>query len=167
MPGSSPGMTNVSRGAGIAPEVMRHQFRPKRRGRGECRALSAHPQPRVRKMKAHEQVTARSRNHPAFPHANGFNGFLRALPGESGFLATIAGGSSRQLDASVEASGPHDFAVRANIARLSTLPRPPHPAPNVRDDRETPLVKRRDAGDLRVFRAKREGKYFCGGGLDR
>jgi hypothetical protein len=55
--------------------------------------------------------------------------------------------------------GPHDFAVRklrrrqrfleaahghkmpalqSPIPRL-TLPRPPHPAPNVRDDRETPL----------------------------
>jgi len=26
------------------------------------------------------------------PCANGFNGFLRALPGEPGFLATITGG---------------------------------------------------------------------------
>jgi hypothetical protein len=32
-----------------------------------------------------------------------------------------------KLDASVGASGPHDFAVRA--ARLASLPRPPHPAP--------------------------------------
>jgi hypothetical protein len=45
----------------------------------------------------------------------------------------------RQLDASVEASGPHDFAVRAGADRLTALARPPHPAPNVRDDRETPL----------------------------
>jgi hypothetical protein len=43
------------------------------------------------------------------------------------------------LDISVEISGPHDFAVRIGAARLASPPRPPHPAPNVRDDRETPL----------------------------
>jgi hypothetical protein len=32
-------------------------------------------------------VTAGTRrNHPAFPHAIGFNGFLRALPGDRAFL---------------------------------------------------------------------------------
>jgi hypothetical protein len=56
--------------------------------------------------------------------------------------------------------GPHDFAVRNNAARLAcrssltrlqarpaisvarttSSSRPPHPAPNVRDDRDTPLV---------------------------
>ena len=64
----------------------------------------------------------------------------------------------RQLDASVGASGPHDFAVRFGIIRprLSRLtpPRPPHPAPNVRDDREAPLLRARDgakcAADLGV-----------------
>jgi hypothetical protein len=46
----------------------------------------------------------------------------------------------RRLDAGVEASGPHDFAVREKRSRLWRRPRPPHPASNVRDDRETPLV---------------------------
>src|SRR5438874_11543935 len=46
----------------------------------------------------------------------------------------------RQLDASVGASGPHDFAVReARAFVFRATSRPPHPAPNVRDDRETPL----------------------------
>jgi|SRR5882724_2800872 len=53
----------------------------------------------------------------------------------------------RQLDAGVEASGPHDFAVRFGVVRLSTLSRPPHPAPNVRDDGETPLLWAPDAED--------------------
>src|SRR5258707_344535 len=57
----------------------------------------------------------------------------------------------RQLAARVEASGPHDFAVRDRAVRpraehVTTLPRPPHPDPNVRDDRETPLVRDRMAG---------------------
>jgi hypothetical protein len=66
--------------------------------------------------------------------------------------------TSARLDAGVEASGPHDFAVRESAVRQHapdrsrafldppcdsvarpTLPRPPHPAPYVRDDRDTPL----------------------------
>jgi hypothetical protein len=46
----------------------------------------------------------------------------------------------RQLDISVGISGPHGFAVRFNALRRGAVRRPPHPAPNVRDDRETPLV---------------------------
>ena len=62
-----------------------------------------------------------------------------------------------RLDASVGASGPHDFAVRVSIVRRvplarPTLPRPPHPVPNVRDDRDTPLQGEQDGvgygGDL-------------------
>src|SRR3954469_16536573 len=53
-----------------------------------------------------------------------------------------------QLDASVEASGPHDFAVRVGAIRQKHQPRPPHPVPNVRDDRETPLVSRTGWRDL-------------------
>jgi hypothetical protein len=45
-----------------------------------------------------------------------------------------------QLDASVGASGPHDFAVRRLAPSSTRYQRPPHPAPNVRDDRETPLL---------------------------
>ena len=35
----------------------------------------------------------------------------------------------RQLDASVEASGPHDFAVRLSAVRQQHHQRPSHPAP--------------------------------------
>ena len=122
-----------------------------------------HPQPRVRNKKAHEIVTTGPPQRAGIPCANGFNGLLRALPGESGFLATIAGGSSRQLDAGVEASGPHDFAVReSRTARLSARSRPPHPAPNVRDDRDTPLFLGCGMGaDMPLFWVRREGNYFC------
>ena len=45
-----------------------------------------------------------------------------------------------KLDASVGASEPHDFAVReAGAFVFRATSRPPHPVPNVRDDRETPL----------------------------
>src|ERR1035437_829259 len=40
----------------------------------------------------------------------------------SGFLVTVACASSRRLDAGVEASGPHDFAVRVSTVRQPVLP---------------------------------------------
>jgi hypothetical protein len=49
----------------------------------------------------------------------------------TGFFATVAPEklASQELDASVGASGPHDFAVRIRRPRLWRRPRPPHPAP--------------------------------------
>ena len=50
---------------------------------------------------------------PGIPARNGFNGFLRALPGDRALLSPSPGTiSCAELDASVGASGPHDFAVR-------------------------------------------------------
>jgi hypothetical protein len=69
------------------------------------------------------------------------------------------------LNASVGASGPHDFAVRNNAARHASLSRPPHPAPNVRDDAYAPLV---EAG-RRINKAassKRRSEIFLPEGLD-
>jgi hypothetical protein len=43
-----------------------------------------------------------------------------------------------KLDASVEASGPHDFAVREAGQRTARVHRIPHPTN--RDDRDTPLM---------------------------
>src|SRR5712671_1296675 len=49
---------------------------------------------------------------------NGFNGFLRALLGDRALLPpSPAEDFFRQLDASVGASGPHDFTVRKSAAR--------------------------------------------------
>jgi len=66
----------------------------------------------------------------------------------------------RQLDASVGASGPPGFAVCNNLTRLLKLRHPPHPAPNVRDDGETPLVRVRDGIALLLFLANEKAKYF-------
>jgi hypothetical protein len=67
------------------------------------------------------------------------------------------------LHASVGASGPHDFAVRQNAARLAPLKRPSHPAPNVRDDAYAPLIEagRRESVEMICPTAK--AKYFCEG----
>jgi hypothetical protein len=94
---------------------------------------------------------------PGIPARNGFNGFLRALPGDRAFLSPSSSGlrfcqpgrarkTSAGLDAGVEASGPHDFAVRdkhfssarcrsltgnppCDLVARKMLPRPLHPAP--------------------------------------
>jgi hypothetical protein len=57
---------------------------------------------------------------------------FRALPGEPGFLATIAGAMRehrRRLDTSVGVSGPHGFIVRGKCTRLvgCHVHRIPHP----------------------------------------
>jgi len=52
------------------------------------------------------------------------------------YPASLAPASERQ-DHTTSPSAATSF-VRALFAHL-TLPRPPHPAPNVRDDRDTPL----------------------------
>jgi hypothetical protein len=49
---------------------------------------------------------------------DGFNGFLRTLPGDRACLPpSQADRSFRQLDTSVGVSGPHDFAVRVSAIR--------------------------------------------------
>src|ERR1700722_6374310 len=51
------------------------------------------------------------------------------------------------LSACFGAPEPHDFAVRLTLRSSNAQPkRPPHPAPNVRDDREAPLLWVRDGG---------------------
>src|ERR1700760_4680288 len=87
-------------------------------------------------------VTTGSPGHPAFP-AQWFYGLLRDLPGDRAFLPPSPPGSlPRRLDASVGASGPHDFAVRARVVRPSTRARPSHPAPTFVTMANAPLMGR-------------------------
>ena len=92
--------------------------------------------------KPRKLVTTVAPDHPAFPHANGFNGFLRALPGDRAFLPPSPARCESIVAELTPASGRQDHTTSpsaAGVARLASLPRPSHPAPNVRDDRETPL----------------------------
>jgi len=72
----------------------------------------------------------------------------------------------RQLDASVGASGPHDFAVRAQCHSSFDMPRPSHPAPDVRDDRDTPLLWERDGDRCRSDLGEKNTGIFLREGLD-
>src|ERR1700681_4654366 len=66
------------------------------------------------------------RNHPAFPRAMVLTAYF-VLPGDRALLppssadmfclSPVGPTQLRELDASVGASGPHDFAVRCNIVR--------------------------------------------------
>src|SRR4051795_214099 len=76
-----------------------------------------------------------------------------------GLVVTVALRSPAKLDASVEASGPHDFAVRVQH-RSSAAPNSVHRIPpRVRDDRERPSVGR-DGAIRKVFCVWGETKYF-------
>ena len=99
------------------------------KGRGECRVPDAPAAARgvVNTRVSHHGYTG----SPGIPARNGFNGFLRALPGDRAFLppSPLRSLLLKNLNASVEASGPHDFAVRFRRSRQKRHPRPPHPAP--------------------------------------
>jgi hypothetical protein len=70
-----------------------------------------------------------------------------------------------QLDAGVEASGPHDFAVRepgASRQKRSRVHR--IPCPTFVTIAKRPSVLGRDGEEAEVICVKREQEYFCEGG---
>jgi hypothetical protein len=97
-------------------------------GKAGC---SPHPRPRVGIKEPHELIHHRLRRIIRPSLRNGFNGFLRDLPGEPGFFATVA---CRTLPASLTpASGCQDHTTSPsahNVIRLSNVARvhriPPH-----------------------------------------
>src|SRR5882724_11401801 len=98
------------------------------------------PQPRVQNKKAHEHSHHRFTGNTRPSLRNGFNGFLRALPGDRAFLPPSSPRSfaSRELDTSVGASGPHDFAVRGNAPSSEACPASTASRTQRRDDAQRP-----------------------------
>src|SRR5712664_3031739 len=166
---------------------------PALRGRGERRMPVAPAASCALVVIERTRVTTSTPESPGVPARNGFNGFLRALPGDRALLPPSSADMSclspvgptrlRKLDASVEASGPHDFAVRElhlSSARLviahrsfanppcdpvarKTLPRPPHPHP------ASVTIAIRPSGGVgwrefvEMICPTGEAKYFCKG----
>ena len=92
---------------------------------------------------------------------NGFNGFLRALPGDRAFLSpSPAKVVFHELDASVGASGPHDFSVRFRRARLAAPSASTASRPAFVTLRNAP-PKGRDGTDIAVIWVSEKQKYFC------
>jgi hypothetical protein len=98
--------------------------------------------------KAHERSHHRSAAIIRHSLRDGFTVSFVLAP-ETGFVVSVAGAMRRhchQLDISVGISGPHDFAVRIGASRQHAPIRPSHSTPNVRDDREAPLLFGRGTG---------------------
>jgi hypothetical protein len=163
MAGTSPAMT---KNATLPPatryaRVVDPSFAP--RGRGECRVPVAPAALRVKventQVSHHGRtgITRHSRTRMVLT-------FSFVVSPETGFLSPSSSETcSRNL---IPASGYQDATTSPSAfacVRLSHGKRPPHPAPNVRDDRETPLCSgARDAGLMDVIWAEREAIYFCG-----
>src|ERR1700737_3779765 len=116
---ASPHTTSRSRRE--APESCIYNLPPKEGGGNAGCPLP--PRPRVRFVVVRStRVTTSTPESPGIPARNGFNGLCRALPGDRALLppspadrfclSPVGPTQLRVLDASVGASGPHDFAVR-------------------------------------------------------
>jgi hypothetical protein len=166
--GNRPVMTALrDLAAPVCPSFVKKAL-PKMRGRRECRARRAHPQPRVRKTRSTRVSPPQVRRTSRHSLRNGFNGFLRGLPGEPGFLATVAPEKRWLLKSLIPASGYQDAATspsakRALVSRALPVHRIPHPtfvtiairpSYRARDARKMPLIcPTTQAKGLRHFNA--------------
>jgi hypothetical protein len=150
----------------LRPRFARTLSLRKTEGAGKA-GCPMHPQPRVGMKKPHELKSLQvHRKSARLSPRNGVTAYLRALPGDRALLPpSSARITPRKLDTSVGAPGPHDFAVRSNISRQPMLPRPSHPLPNVRDDRETSLLRAGDIWLVDLTCHSEKQKYFCKRGL--
>ena len=107
-----------------------------------------------------------SGGNPTFP-AQWFYSLSRALPGDQTWdCHRHRRRLNRRLDASLEASGPHAFAVRLSAVRLTAPQRPPHPRPASMTLANAPL-----GGTgwqiIRLICTSEKQKYFCKRGWTR
>jgi hypothetical protein len=119
------------------------------------------------------------------PRRSGF--LVTVAPAEKWFCKTRSGPqhlrkdltpASRRQDHTIWPSAAASFVCRApfrsqvitpalrTACAQPTLPRPPHPAPNVRDDRDTPLMRERDGVGYRGDLGDAGRDLFLRGGLD-
>jgi hypothetical protein len=125
----------------IAPELCIVHRPRKAEGAGKAGWPHAPGLSRKRNLRERENHRYR-RRHSGLPRAVVYGLYVLSLVSQCLF-ATIASqhafGACTRLDASVGASGPHDFAVRKSAVRLSAPSRPPHSASRFVTTR-TPLV---------------------------
>src|ERR1700726_2114091 len=106
-------------------------FGPRRREGAGNAGCPMHPQPRVRfvVLVCTRVFTAEAPETSGIPHAMVLTAYIALSPGTGLSCPRRSRSKPRDLNASVGASGPHDFAVRTSVARLATPLRPPHPTP--------------------------------------
>jgi hypothetical protein len=91
---------------------------------------------------------------------NGFTVYVVLSPVEPGSLSPspVRSFASHELDASIGASGPHDFTVRIRTIRQRHIR--VHRIPSrACDDRETPLVPGRDEIDILLIWGRRQPEF--------
>ena len=147
-----------------APEILPDLSPFCKRGRGECRvpnAPAASCALGVVSMRTsiHSGGTGNIRHSPR----NGFTAYSALFPGTTalltpssarrvGVLANLTPASGRQNHT---ASPSATESARLTLRRVHRIP------PHVRDDRETPLLARRDGESKPHISEKRKTKYFC------
>jgi hypothetical protein len=140
--------------------VLRKESAP--RGRGECRVPSAPAASCAYGSGECTRVfTARSPEITRHSRTQWFHGLYVLSPEIGLSCLRRLRGLLRKLDASVEASGPHDLAVRGSSALVRSAARVHRILPRVRDDRDTPLMWDRTVVISEVIWVGGEQKYFC------
>jgi hypothetical protein len=129
-----------------------------------------HPQPRVRLGSeiCTRVFTAEAPEPSGIPHAMVLTVSFALSPviGLSCHRRPRDAKHHREFDAGIEASGPHDFAVRVSAVRYRHL-RVHRIPPRVRDDREPPLRWDETARNTPVIWVGCEEQIFLSMGLDR
>jgi hypothetical protein len=133
-------------------------------GKAGC---ALHPRSRVQivQKKAHTSRQVQRRQSD-FPCAVVLTLIFVLSPAIRPWVVTVACASSRKLDASLEASGPHDFAVHLRRLRQRRPPRPPHPRPALLTLRNAPLSGTGCKSYSAIFVSEKQ-KYFCERGWTR
>src|SRR5215470_8852119 len=86
-------------------------------------------------------------------------------PGHRAFWPPSPAKLFRKLDTSIGVSGPHDFTVRARIARLARRTRPSLPDSHVRGDWPNAPPVESGCSETIIYFRKTEDECFCSKGL--
>ena len=170
-------------------------YLPPKEGVGNA-GCPLHPRPRVRLVVMEStRVTTSTPESPGIPARNGFTAYFVLSPVTGLFChrrlrtdVVSAPGRADPISATLTpASGRQDHTTSPYVATSlvsvlliahgpfdspcdpiahQTLPRPPHPVPYVRDDRETPLCVGRDTKGSRCDLGGVKTKIFLQRGLD-
>jgi hypothetical protein len=140
-------------------------FRPLKQGRGECRVPNA-PAALCALWVVSMHTGIRSGGTGNIRHSprSGFNSLLRALPGDHRFVDPVIRATRWRLANLTPASGRQNHTASPSATRSARLTLrcvhriPPH----VRDDRETPLLERRDAETKSHISEKRKLNFCMG-----
>ncbi len=116
--------------------------------------------PRSRVQKCAKRRTRAYRFSGGIRHSlrNGFTAYIVLSPADRACCHRRQRNCFHQLDASIGASGPHDFAVRFRAIRQRHIH--VHRIPSrACDDRETPLVPGRDQIDILLIWVRRQADF--------